>query len=200
MVGGVPMYLLWQTFTYFSKLYTSNKYTSYIGAYWNKTYVVFWTLEISLYCLFIYFWFISPEAPQAVIGQAITIRNVTVSMKVCIKAFFMLAWIMVISIFTLIARNYHNKLLMSIGYALLMPPHVILLREEYAYFVYNCAEWGAAVKVFYTTELLAGNSDVLVGLRTRPVELVPDTLDLIKSTVFNRNKEILCSYAMYSII
>lgn len=200
MVASIPLYLLWQTFTYFGKLYTSNKYTSYIGAYWNKTYVVFWTLEISLYCLFIYFWFISPEAPQAVIGQAITIRSVTISMKSCIKAFFMLAFIMIISIFTLIARNYHNKILTTIGFALLMPPHIILLRDEYVYFVYNCAEWGAAVKVFYTTELLGGNSTVLDGVKGMPDALVPDTLDLIKSLVYNRNKESVCAYAMYSII
>lgn len=200
MVVGIPTYLLWQTFMYFSKLYTSNKYTSYIGTFWNKTYVVFWGLEISLYCLFIYFWYISPEAPQAVIGQATTIRLVVVSLKTFLSTFLLLLVIMLISLFLLIARNYHNPLLIAAGFIILLPIHAILIRDEYLYFVYNCTEWNYWFeKTQYHAPTALAEVHPHNPNSATPLELV----DIIRASELRRGglgKEIMAAYSLHSSI
>lgn len=101
---------------------------------------MFWSLEIIVFVIFVYVWFISAEAPKPFLAQKQSSALVYLSIQQLIGIFFELNTLLVVALFTLIANNYRNVIVMQIGVTVLTLGLVKILISEYHFFVYNSSK------------------------------------------------------------
>ena len=65
LIASMPMYILYQTSTFFHKTYQYSKYTTQTQRFWKRASFLFWSIEGFLFAILIYLWLISPEQTSA---------------------------------------------------------------------------------------------------------------------------------------
>jgi hypothetical protein len=194
----MPVYLLWQTFTYFYKTYHISKYTTQVAAFWQRTYLVFWALEISLYLIFVFIWFIGPEAPKMSIGHALNLKTINLSLIAVTDIFCYLLLLLVANIFLLIKKNYQNPLLAAPVLLVVLYLYVSILVDEYRYFLYNSSQWSATVDSLISEGVLTkqGNKISLGSIEERVLLL----LENYSAVRFEKANEELVAQMTYSLL
>lgn len=158
LVSTMPVYIVYQTVTFFHKTYQYSRYTTQTQRFWKRALFLFWSIEGFLFGILVYLWLISPEQTSTWFNHRGQLQSGSVDCYALFISNLPLLLLLLLWKFFLLAKKELNtlqRLVVVFVSAILLVQQLI---NEYTLFVAALSSYNATTSSFKSQMLLEASA------------------------------------------